>query len=485
VILLAAAIWKNATIESVYLAGYTLRIEKLLNLSKSLPLRLRLLVPSIALIIATTMIPLGFRRPSATYIDYTFNSADFINNLILYLPLGIALIRLSLPLACLCGFFLATCAEFLQLGYVDRTPSPFDIASNTCGTFVGYLAALLFVRMKGYTFESLDLPRWITACTAIPLALLGTALLVHNKPISDFSNWDPSFDLAIGNELTGDRPWIGTISEMAIYSSVISQSSISEIFSKGPHPTTLSGPSKTPAFILNVPPDSAKRHGGSLLSKPEELALYRSLVEANELTILVWIQTNNVEQKGPARIVTYSRDSVSRNFTLGRIENTLTFRLRTPISGNNGTSPALYSGPVLVPDRTAFVAATYDGRIAALYVDGKRAAQIDLGAKRPHLPSRIVGLLPRSLPIPEIDLSASEIFLGALFAIGLFAATGTPRRQSTRVLTGLAAAVIIGGGIWIFGVSDRSLGVHILLECVGAALVVAFSLMPHAPEEVL
>jgi hypothetical protein len=444
-----------------------------------------LLIPSIALIIATTMIPLGFRRPSASYIDYTFSSADFINNLILYVPLGVALVRFSLPRACLLGFSMATCAELLQLGYVDRTPSPFDIASNTCGVFIGYLAALFFIRTKGRALKSLDLPRWITACVAIPIAAFGVAMLVHNRPISDFSNWDPSFDLAIGNELTGDRPWMGTISEMAIYSFAMTPSSINEIFYSAARAAAVNAPSKARAFTLNLPQDSPKRHGGPLLSSSEKLELYRRLVEANELTILVWMRPNNLEQKGPARIVTYSRDSLNRNFTLGQIQNTLTFRLRTPASGANGTSPALYSGPVIVPNRAAFVAAVYDGKIATLYVDGKRAAQTDLGAKRPRLPGWILRRLPGSLPIPEIELSASEIFLGALFAVGFFAVSGTPRRRSIGVLTGLAAGLAIGGSIWIFGVSERNLGIRILLECVAAALVVSFSLVPPAPDDIL
>jgi hypothetical protein len=444
-----------------------------------------LLLPSLALIIATTMLPLGFRRPSATYIDYKFSSPDFVNNFILYVPLGLALIRLSLSRACLIGFSLATGAELLQLGYVDRTPSPFDIASNTCGTLVGYLAALLIIRVHGRAFESLNLPRWLTAFTAIPLSLLGVALLVHNRPLSDFSNWDPSYDLAIGNELTGDRPWTGAVSEMAIYASAMGPASIDQIFSKATPLATAGGPSTAPAFALNVPPDFPRRTGGPLLSEPAKLALYRSLTEKNELTILARIQTNNLEQKGPARIVTYSRDSLNRNFTVGQIENTLTFRLRTPASGANGTGPALYTGPVLLPGRPAFVAATYDGKIAALYVDGKLAVQADLAAKRPRLPARFVRHLPGSLPIPEIDLTASEIFLAGLFALGLFAATGTPRRLPTRILTGSAAGVLIGGSICTWGVSERSLGTHIFLECVAAALVVAFSLSPHAPEEAL
>src|ERR1700677_5321330 len=68
-------------------------------------LRLRLLVPSIALIVVTTMIPVGLRHPSLRYIENSFQGPDFLNNILLYMPLGIALSGSSLLrtfLFCLC-----------------------------------------------------------------------------------------------------------------------------------------------------------------------------------------------------------------------------------------------------------------------------------------------------------------------------------------------------------------------------------------------
>ena len=36
-------------------------------------------------------------------------------------------------------------------------------------------------------------------------------------PGGDFKNWDPGYPLILGNEATGDRPWLGRISYLAIY----------------------------------------------------------------------------------------------------------------------------------------------------------------------------------------------------------------------------------------------------------------------------
>src|ERR1700738_5305132 len=92
----------------------------------------------------------GLRHPSLAYINNLFTAADFVSNLALYVPLGIALSGSSLVRAFLVGLTLSTSAEVVQLGYVGRIPSFFDIASSTCGAVVGYLAAMFWRRVTGY-----------------------------------------------------------------------------------------------------------------------------------------------------------------------------------------------------------------------------------------------------------------------------------------------------------------------------------------------
>jgi hypothetical protein len=435
-------------------------------------MRLHLLGPAILLIVAGTMIPTGLRHPSLSYIDNGFNLDDFVNNMFLYMPLGIALGGSSLLRAFLVGLSLSTGAEVLQLGYVDRIPSFVDIASNTSGAVAGYLAAKLFFR--GGQLSCLKLNRALAAA-AIPIALLGTASLVHPLMASDFSNWSPSFQLAAGNELTRDRPWSGTISELSIYPFAMSAKQIEQLA----HPaadsnaTALYGP---PVAGPIKPEEEQLKHGSPLLSREENLRLYNALVAKNQMTLLVWLRPDNLEQTGAARIVTYSQNWKFRNFTLAQMRNTLTFRLRTPASGLNGTDPALYTGPVLSLDHTSFVAAVYDGRISSLYVDGKLGAHNDLGARRPRLPHRIWSWLPGSLPMREIELCGAEILLSGLFSIGIFALRGVPRRPLHRYLLGAAGGTAIGAIVWAFAVSEPRLGMRILLECIAAGLFISTSI---------
>ena len=174
------------------------------------------------------MIPTGLRHPSLRFIEDTFEPADFFNNILLYMPLGIALGGSSLLRAFLCGFSLSTIAELLQIGYIDRIPSPLDIASNTLGTLIGYLAAVLWLKTTGHDPQSLRIPRPIAAA-AILVALCGAFLLVRHPPKSDFSNWSDTYELVVGNEVIGGRPWVGTISEFQIYPFAMASAEIADL----------------------------------------------------------------------------------------------------------------------------------------------------------------------------------------------------------------------------------------------------------------
>jgi VanZ family protein len=445
-----------------------------LNRATPSQLRLRLLAPSVAVIAAATMIPTGLRHPSLSYIQNGVNPADFINNIILYLPLGIALSGSSLIRAFLSGLLLATCAEALQLGYVDRVPSFVDITSNTCGAVIGYLVARFFL---GPGPRFLRLPRRI-AIAAIPVAIIGTLALLHPRPKTDFSNWNPAYHLVAGNELTWDRAWSGTISELAIYPYAMSPSQLAELARQGSsvgNGTEGKGPSEAPIFGPIWPADFAAISGQTLMSEQQERNFYDTLVSRSQFTVLVWMETHSLNTNGVTRIVTYSRNAATRNFTLGQIGDTLTFRLRTPATGYEGSSPALHSGPVLSLNRPTFVAAVYDGRFSRLYVDGKSVAHADLGARRPRLPFRTMSWLPGSIPIHEIELAGAEILLSGLFAIGIFGWYGVPERPSRRYALGAASGAAIGAIVWVFAVSNPGLGIRILLECVAAGLVIAAS----------
>jgi hypothetical protein len=99
--------------------------------------------------------------------------------------------------------------------------------------------------------------------------------------------------------------------------------------------------------------------------------LYDVLTASKELSIEVWLAPSNLTQHGPARIVSLSRDTVARNFTLGQSGVDIDFRLRTPVSGSNGTKINLRTkdGPVALGK--THVVVTYKDGVEKLYIDGR------------------------------------------------------------------------------------------------------------------
>jgi hypothetical protein len=49
----------------------------------------------------------------------------------------------------------------------------------------------------------------------------------------DFSNWNGSYRLALANELTGDRPWLGELHRVVIYNQALTQAQVVRHFNAG------------------------------------------------------------------------------------------------------------------------------------------------------------------------------------------------------------------------------------------------------------
>ena len=109
-----------------------------------------------------------------------------------------------------------------------------------------------------------------------------------------------------------------------------------------------------------------------------------------QYTVEAWVVPANIDQEGPARIVTYSRNTGDRNFTLGQVMYTYDFRNRSihpelSDDGRNGT-PSLQTSDADqdAQDRLQHVVLTYDQyRGRRVYVDGVFTADSDpAGAAR-------------------------------------------------------------------------------------------------------
>jgi Concanavalin A-like lectin/glucanases superfamily len=185
-------------------------------------------------------------------------------------------------------------------------------------------------------------------------------------------------------------------------------------------------------------------------------------MERDAFTIIATIIPANVTQRGPARIVSFSRDQFNRNFDLGQEEDRIVFRVRTPVSGPNGMDPHVETPSVLKTDKPTTVVATFDGAVARVHIDGQAIGRQDLAAAGCVLPF----LCGSDLPL------AAGLF-GALMAI-VAVAIGKPRSRSNRivliVLAGLTSAALLRSlavdrGTFLYGWSAP------LVALLGAAIV--------------
>ena len=109
--------------------------------------------------------------------------------------------------------------------------------------------------------------------------------------------------------------------------------------------------------------------GGSFVVQGADSALLDACTASDALTVEAVIRADRRDQRGPARIVTFSRDASNRNFTLGQEADRLVLRLRTPQTGPNGVNPqlTLCRMPTLA---VAHIVVTYRQGVTTCYANG-------------------------------------------------------------------------------------------------------------------
>ncbi len=86
--------------------------------------RVRLLVPVIMLVLGTTAIPVELRRFDLATLYPSYNARDLLENLILYVPVGVVLTRLGFWCAVMIATLLSLFAETCQLFMLHRFSVP-------------------------------------------------------------------------------------------------------------------------------------------------------------------------------------------------------------------------------------------------------------------------------------------------------------------------------------------------------------------------
>ncbi len=99
--------------------------------------------------------------------------------------------------------------------------------------------------------------------------------------------------------------------------------------------------------------------------------LLDEITAANQLTIEATVTPDHSNQRGPARIVTFSTNASSRNFTLGQDGRNLVMRLRTPQTGRNGLNPQVTLGRLKINEPNHVIVSYKPGRMVC-YFNGEK-----------------------------------------------------------------------------------------------------------------
>lgn len=371
---------------------------------------LALLPLSVVVIIAATVVPIDIR--AARPLEWRVGIWDFLQNLLLFAPLGAALHRRSWVTIVVAPLLLSVSVEILQIWQFERFPSPFDVFANVLGAVI--VASAL--RRPSHLHRPVVPGNGWLICACVLVA--GCLLIVWQLPrrSSAIADWNEQFALLLGNEVTADRPWRGTIDDLAIWDRALTPGEIRAL-------VAADASALAPFGLIYADPHFRRFEGGAPLRLPPNVAsgVAQRVQQSGRFSIAMRIRTSDLAQDGPARIVSFSRSTEARNFDLGQDDDRIVFRVRNPVSGANGERVRAETGSVLTLSSEVPIVATYDGTVARIFIDGRPHGRANLAAAG----CRVAALCNSALPL------AWAMFGGAVSIAALFLA---PVRQRLPVL---------------------------------------------------
>ena len=227
----------------------------------------------------------------------------------------------------------------------------------------------------------------------------------------NMSGWDDTYKIALGNELTGNRPWLGSIYLAAVYGKALSQAEVNANFSQGqcceitpPMPMScspdrvvdglvalyeftettgntvndLSGFGEPENLTIQNPQNTTwlpecglTINSGTIIeSAAASSKIITAVKQTNAITMEAWVTPANIVQGGPARIATISANTGNRNATLGQEGNKYVARLRTTSTNNNGMPNATAASHTVQTNLQHVVYTRDASGNEKIYVDG-------------------------------------------------------------------------------------------------------------------
>jgi glycopeptide antibiotics resistance protein len=391
-----------------------------------------LFIASLAAIVIATTSPFNFQIPTGFSGQFQFllqkfefggSVKDYWQNILLFIPLGISLAmmcdrkQLSTPailaVACLVSILTSSAVEIIQLSLSSRVSNVTDIICNSLGGTLG--AVLYFWRtnlaqfVRGIVYkdsERLSLKSLLIAIAcycSIVLVMVLTLLANIN-----LANWDDNFHLTIGNEVTGDRPWNGQISNLYISDRGFNQSEIQQAFieadtffaqspdlvtfvkftdgassyqDRSHHLPKLLWQGLSASSAIERSPNNQQSLETSNISSilvnsrqwlktaQPAAVLSQKLKNTGEFSLYMAVASNDTQQFGPARIMSLSAGTQSHNILIGQEGTDLRLRLRTPITGSAASQPRFRIPRIFENDDLARILVVFANKKLDFYIN--------------------------------------------------------------------------------------------------------------------
>jgi VanZ family protein len=314
--------------------------------------RARLLAPVIVLVLGATAIPVELRRFDLATLTPAYSARDLVQNLILYVPVGVVLAGLGFWRAIMMAMLLSLFAETCQLFMMHRFPSSFDLTMNVAGAMTGLLISRRW-RIDVRTLSVNVWTAWLSLLAALTVLaalapLAARAILV----LKERSNWEKLSVNCRGSTVPGSLEAHWTFDEMEAGLTYDSSSN-------GLDGKLIGGAALADGIhAMAVRVDGAKDYVN--FGHPVGLRLMGSM------TICAWINSTSFPRDDA--VIVSSSPGYQLDTTVDKGPRTIGFKVNDPC----GNTMARYGATELVRDRWYHVAGVYDAdaRTLNVYMNG-------------------------------------------------------------------------------------------------------------------
>ncbi|QDT91662.1 DUF1592 domain-containing protein [Gimesia algae] len=172
------------------------------------------------------------------------------------------------------------------------------------------------------------------------------------------------------------------------------------------------------------------RNPAKIISSTPATKFISAIQRSNSLTVEAWITPANLRQQGPARIISLSKNSSLRNFTLGQDQQKYEMRLRSTSTSSNGIPSTSTADHTVKTTLTHVVFTRNADGISLFYVNGKQQAQQQVKGKLSNWDKDYRLILAN-------EVTGDRPWLGKFHLLALFSRALTPSEVQQNYQAGL------------------------------------------------